>query len=301
MISNQPLVTIVAVSFNQEKYIFDTLNSIINQTYKNIQLIIADDGSTDNTKQLITQWIAINRPDTQFLNHPLNMGVTKNLNSAIPFIKGEYYQFIGCEDNMLPYKIQMQVKLLTDNKDISVVYSDMKLMDEDGNVFSKTHYQTFTEEIPQSGNIYGELIKKCFITTPTALMKTEVLKKIEGDNEKLDINDYDFWIRASKQFLFLYHNDITMNYRVVPNSLSRRGGILYFKNAFLVYYFNYDKRKPYRNIFNERMMFYFKNLRASGYKYTALYGIKAFLKSFNIYYLYVAIKYATLLFKGKKN
>lgn len=279
----------------------DTLNSVLNQTYPNIQLIIADDGSKDNTKKLIEEWIKEKRPDTTFLNHKINQGVTKNLNSAIPYIKGEFYQFIGCEDNMLPQKIEQQVQLLQSNPEFSIAYSDMQLMDTGGNIMPQTHYQQFVEEVPCSGDIYGELIKKCFITTPTALMRTEVLRTIEGDNEKLDINDYDFWIRASKHFKFLFHNDITMQYRVVPNSLSRRGGILIYKNSYLVYYLNYDKRKPFREVFDKRMMFYFKNLAAAGYKYTSVYAVKAFLKSYDWYYLYLGLRRMPLLLNGKLN
>lgn len=300
ILSNQPLVTIVAVSFNQEKYVTDTLNSILHQTYKNIQLIIADDGSTDGTKALIEKWIADNKSETVFINHPRNKGVTKNLNSALPFIKGKYYQFVGCEDILFPDKIEKQVYLLESNPQTGVVYSDMQLITPGGIKWKQTHYQYYTDEVPVNGNIYDSIIFKCFITTPSVLMRTEVLRDCGGDNELLDINDYDFWIRASKKFNFLYHDDVTILYRVVPDSLSRKEGITRFKNNFLVFYLNYDKRKQYRPVFDRRLLYNLKNLAGSDFKYTSKYALNAFSKTKNWYYLLMSLRYINLYFTGAK-
>jgi glycosyltransferase involved in cell wall biosynthesis len=294
-----PLVTIVAVCYNQEKYVCDTLNSVLNQTYPNIQFIIADDGSSDQSKQLISQWMAQYCPDAIFLNHPVNQGVTKNLNSALPYIKGDFYQFIGCEDNMLPRKIETQVNLFLAEPSADIVYSDMCLMDENGVLHEQTHYEQNYEEVPMNGDVYEELIKRCFITTPTALMRTKVLLALGGDNETMEINDYDFWLKASRKFQFLYHDDITMHYRVVPTSLSNRQGIIRFRNNFLVYYYNYDKRQPYREIFNFRLLFNVRNLAAQQYKYAPLYALKAFSKTMQPVYLFLCARYFKLWFTGK--
>lgn len=295
-----PLVTILAISYNQEKYVIDTLNSIKAQTYSNIQLIIADDGSKDNTKQLIREWVPENWPDAVFLDHPVNMGVTKNLNSGLPYIKGVYYQFIGCEDLMMPDKIEKQVTIFEQHPEVGVVYSDMYRMDEEGMLDSKTHYQrTGKYNVPVSGMVYEKMLERCFIATPTALIKSEILFDIGGDNEKLEVNDFDFWMRASKKYLFLYHLDITMKYRLVSTSISAKGNLFHYKNGFLLYYFNYDNRKAYRKIFNSRMFFSIQNLHHLKFKKTSLFSLKAFLKSGDIRFLYFTFLSAGLIFKGK--
>jgi len=296
-----PLVTIVAISYNQEKYVIETLNSLKSQTYPNIQLIIADDGSTDNTKQLIKEWIAVNWKDTLFLNHPVNQGVTKNLNSALPYIKGEYYQFIGCEDIMLPNKISMQIELLEKNLQYDIVYSDMLRMDENGTIKEFTHYTKFPLVEPQSGFIYESLIDQCFIATPTALMRIKVLFTIGGDNESLEVNDYDFWLRASKHFQFLYHNEITMKYRIVSTSISNRTGAFVYRNGFLTFYLNYDKRQPYRKKFDRRLVLGIKNLSANKFSKTSLFAFKAFLKTHKSIFIKYFIKGIPLYIKNKIN
>jgi len=295
-----PLVTILAISYNQERYVIDTLNSIKAQTYPNIQLIIADDGSKDNTKKLIREWIPRNWPETIFLDHPVNMGVTKNLNSGLPYIKGKYYQFIGCEDLMMPYKIETQVELLENNPEVGIIYSDMYRMNEDGVLYDKTHYQhTGKYNIPASGMVYEKMLERCFIATPTALIKSEVLFTIGGDNEKLEVNDFDFWMRASKRYLFLYHSDVTMKYRLVSTSISAKGNLFHYKNGFLLYYYNYDNRKAYRKIFNSRMFFSIQNLHHLKFKKTSLFSLKAFFKSGDIRFLYFAFLSTRLIFNGK--
>jgi len=298
---NSALVTIVAISYNQERYVIDALNSIKNQTYKNIQLIIADDGSKDNTKQLISGWLKDNWPDALFLNHPVNRGVTKNLNSALPYVKGEFYQFFGCEDFLLPKKIELQVNILINNPDYAIAYSDMYRMDVDGNYFPKTFYTFKDSNVPRTGWVYDYLLERCFISTPSALMRSEVVKSLGGDNEKMGVNDYDFWVRASKKFQFIYHSDVTIEYRVLPTSISARKGIFVYKNGFLLLYYNYDRRKKYKPIFDKKMLTGLQMLTNMKYRKTPILAFKAFLKSGKIKFLLKSIQCSPLLLTGKNN
>lgn len=298
-LKNLPLVTIVAISYNQERYVIDALNSIKNQTYKNIQLIIADDASKDGTKDLIKNWIAENWPNAIFLNHTHNKGIPKNLNSALPYIKGKYYQFLGCEDNLLPKKISLQVKLLEENPEYGVVYTDMQRMDVNGKLEEKTQYTFKNTNVPISGWVYDALLERCFISTPSALMRTEVLFSIGGDNEKLEVNDYDFWIRASKKYQFLYNPAVTIQYRVLPTSVSNKKGIFVYRNGFLMLYFNYDRRKKYRKIFNKKMRTGIVLLKDLKFRKTAIFSLKAFIKSGDLKFLFYAFKTFPLLFFGE--
>ncbi len=297
---DSPLVTIVAISFNQEKYIVQTLESIKNQSYKNIQLIIADDGSADQTKLIIREWIEKNWVDCLFLDHPKNKGVTKNLNSTLPFVKGEYYQFIGCEDIMLPGKIERQVELLQQNKDFDIVYSDMYRINEHGEMLDGTHYKVNSYNIPQSGFIYENLIDRCFIATPTALMRSKVLFDLHGDNEKLQVNDYDFWLRASRKFKFLFDEKPTMQYRILSTSISQRGGCFVFQNGFTMFYMNYDSRIPYKEKFNRRLLHGIKSLDGLKCKQTTMYSLKGFFKTGLFEFIKYAFKGIPYLFMGHK-
>ena len=301
MSDQQPLVTIVAVCYNQAHLVAETLDSIRNQTYPNIQLIIADDGSADGSKQAIESWIADNNSDAQFISHPVNLGLTRNINSAIPYIKGDYYQVFGCDDIMFPEKIEKQVRLLEENKLAGIVYSDMLLIDETGMQLDKTYYQRDAHKIPVSGYIYKNLIDVIFISTPSVLIRRTVLDELKYYNASLDYEDYDFFLRASRKFEFLYEESPTVRYRVYPNSMSAAGKKdIYFKNIFLIYYQHYDPNDRYKTDWLKKLLFATKNLYSLRFKYGAIYFTKAFLKTGKPVFLKFGLASIPFYFKGKK-
>ena len=301
MTQHQPIVTIIAVCYNQAHLVVETLNSIQTQTYPNIQLIIADDGSADDSQRVIREWIEHHAPATQFIAHEKNLGLTRNINSAIPYIKGEYYQVFGCDDIMFPEKIEKQVALLEENKEVGIVYSDMLLIDETGMQLDKTYYQRDAHKIPVSGNIYKNLIDVILISTPSVLVRKAVLDELKWYNATLDYEDYDFFLRASRKFDFLYDELPTVRYRVYPNSMSAAGKKdIYFKNIFLIYYQHYDPNDRYKTDWLKKLLFATKNLYSLRFKYGAVYFIKAFFKTGKPVFLKFGLASIPFYFKGKK-
>jgi glycosyltransferase involved in cell wall biosynthesis len=296
--NNFPLVTIIAVCYNQERYVAETLDSIKAQIYPNIQLIVADDGSTDGSKKIIQQWIKENYPDAIFIDHKKNLGLTKNINSAIPFIKGKYYQVFGCDDIMFPDKIKTQVSLLEQHSDIDVAYSDMELMDDAGNPLNQTYFQKHTYKKPFSGEHYDALIERIIISAPSVLIRTSVLQKLKNYNPSLDYEDYDFFLRAAKESRFIFTPVSTVRYRVTGNSLSTTPDqqLKYFTNALIIFLSNYDKRKLYREKFNTKILFIIKNLYALKCRQCGIYSVKAFLRTGNLQLLKYAVAGTRFIF-----
>ncbi|PQX55672.1 glycosyltransferase, partial [Cronobacter sakazakii] len=140
---NKPLVTIVVASFNAEKYILETLESCINQTYQNIEIIIVDDCSNDNSVQIIEQWC-----DEKKISHPSipcslvkserNSGIPANLNNSLHLIKGKWIKCIGSDDILLPEAISEFIKRLN-------LYAHW---DNIGAVF--TYFETFGANVKKS-------------------------------------------------------------------------------------------------------------------------------------------------------
>ena len=126
--SNNPIVTVVALCYNQEKYVIETLDSIAEQTYSNIQLIIADDFSKDNSSIKIMDWIQNHSDlDITIIQNKSNLGVTKTLNKCIDIAKGKYYQAIACDDILMPHKIEKMVKALENaKKDYVLIWGGRK-------------------------------------------------------------------------------------------------------------------------------------------------------------------------------
>ncbi|QEC69084.1 glycosyltransferase [Panacibacter ginsenosidivorans] len=296
------IVSIIAVCYNQAAYVADTLNSIKAQTYPNIQLIVADDGSEDGSKEVIKNWIAQNDPSAIFIDHQKNLGLTKNINSALPYIKGDYFQVFGCDDIMLPDKIERQVALLQANKDAGIVYSDMQLIDKEGHDLPLTYFQKHAYKQPFSGDHYESLINRIIPAAPTVLIKKGVLEKTGYYNEKLDYEDYDYFLRAAKHYSFIYEPTITVKYRVLESSLSNHNvyPVKYFRNLFTVLYSNYDTRKQYRQQFNDRLLFCIKNLYSLKYKNAFGLFSKALLKTGDTRLLKYTIASIPFMFTGIK-
>jgi len=278
-----------------------TLDSILLQDHTNIQLIIADDGSTDSSKEIIRNWTSENAPQTKFIDHAKNIGLTKNINSALPFIEGDFFQVFGCDDIMLPHKISSQVNLLMQNPGAGIIYSDMKLINADGQETGETYFQKHTYKKPVSGNIYAELIERFIISAPSVLIRRKVLDQLKSYNESLDYEDHDFFLRAAKDFTFIYMPGITVLYRVSGVSLSTAptDELKFYKNSFLIYYQRFDNSKKYREAYISKLIFYTKKLYSLRFRDCSRYFFRAFSRTGKMIFMKYAIAALPLYLSGK--
>lgn len=296
-----PLITIIAVCYNQEEWIEETLDSIKAQTYPNIQLIIADDASKDKSKQVIKNWIKTNNSNAVFIDHPVNLGLTKNINSAIPYVKGDYFQVFGCDDVMIPTKIEEQVAIMENDKSIGVVYSDMYMIGREGEKFDKSYFEKNEYKKPLSGYLYDDLVDRFIISAPSVLIRRNVLDELKGYNESLIYEDHDFFLRAAKNHHFFYMPGKTVLYRFTGTSLSTQPHFFkFYVNTFLIYYQNFDDRKQYKQRFSKKLLFYTKKLYDEKFKYGATYFTKAFFKTGDLTFLKFAVASLPFYFTSNK-
>lgn len=240
MNNNLPLVSVIAVCYNHEKYLVETLDSIINQTYKKIEIVILDDNSNDNSVELIENWITKNKTKCDFIKHQYNQGICSSLNESLSFCSGDYIQLISCDDKLVINKIEIQVnKYKQLPKEYGIVYSDAFIIDE----LSKNTKKKFLDKHLKakniqklSGNIFNELIKGNFIPAMSTLIKKEVFLKVGKYDEELDFEDYDFWLRASKFYKFYYIDDQLVYYRLHENNLHKKinAQMKWLKNNILI-------------------------------------------------------------------
>ncbi|AZQ61913.1 glycosyltransferase [Flammeovirga pectinis] len=219
-----PLVSIIALCYNQEKFIEETLNSIKDQTYQNIQLIIADDCSSDTSVEVIKKWISTNNYDCEFIIHQENRGICKTLNEALLKVKGEFYHAIACDDIMLKDKIKVQTEILSkSDNNVAMVYSDAYLIDDNGNQYDSRFIQRHRPRLLNfpSGNIFVDLAESNFIPAMGNLIKTKCVRKIGGYDERLTYEDYDMWLRISKKYEIVYSDYVSVKYRLHSNNMHR--------------------------------------------------------------------------------
>ena len=216
---NFPLVSVICLSYNHEAYVVESLNSVINQTYPNIELLIADDYSTDNSVGIIQKWLE-NHPNVFFLANEKNLGNTKTFNQLAKKAKGEFIIDLAADDILLPNCIEKQVNTFQNSnyRSLGIVYGNLIEIDEKGNFISNYYTE---EDHPESGDIYkmvvGRTTKICSVSS---MIKKSVLEKLGYYDENLAYEDLDLWIRTSREYEFEYIPEILAKKRVLSHSLS---------------------------------------------------------------------------------
>lgn len=235
---NMPLVSTIALCFNQGKFAVETLESIRNQTYPNIELIIMDDCSSDNSVEVIENWIKETGYPCLFIKHIQNQGICKSLNEAFSHCKGRFFQMIACDDIMLPEKTAVQVELLEkQGDDVAVVYSDAYLIKDDGT----PQYGWFIQkrrgfiDVP-TGYIYEDILKGNFIPAMSTLLVSNVIDKLGGWDNSLSYEDQDMWLRISKDYKFLFSDTPSVKYRNHQKNVTKKlSGMLGMETEFWIY------------------------------------------------------------------
>ena len=282
-----PLVSIVIPCYNHEDFVQDSIQSVIDQTYNNIELIIIDDGSKDNSISKIQEMIDSCEQRFvrfEFRSRP-NKGLSATLNEAIEWCKGEYYSAIASDDIMLKDKTQIQVDFLEKNNDIAAVFGGIKLIDsnnlEVGNRLSKSELYNFEKIIMHKHNL----------PAPTQLIRLEAIRKVGGYNSNLFIEDWYMWLKISQDSGIFYLNQFFTLYRKHDDNMSKKlkkmqQGRLEVLSCFKdsIYYDKALKRAKWINSHEEFMMNrkpeIFLNLFCMNPKKTTLMSIIYFKKYF---------------------
>lgn len=220
--TDAPLVTVIVGCFNHARFVEECLDAVRAQTYSNLEWIIFDDSSTDNSVAVIREWLRRNQVAANFIAHTKNVGVCKSLNEVIALARGKYVSMIAADDVWMPDKITMQVTLMEQlPESVGVAYSDAYRIDERGlpvaGMFIESHQKRGT---PPSGAIGGELWSDNFIPAMTTLIRKKCFDEVGAYDEQLGYEDWDMWIRISARFEFAFCSQPTARYRLVATSLS---------------------------------------------------------------------------------
>ena len=221
----QPLVSVICLCYNHERFIAEALDSVLAQTYTNLEIIIMDDCSTDNSVAIIQEYVR-KYPQLTFMSTGTNQGNTKAFNLAWRASKGEYIIDFATDDVLLPERVARQVAAFGKLDDTyGVVYSDAAYIDDEGR-HVRFHCQRNKAgaviSLAPSGDIFNHLLGRYFICPPTMMMKRQVFEELQGYDETLAYEDFDFWVRSSRRYKYFFLDAITTKRRLHANSLSQQ-------------------------------------------------------------------------------
>lgn len=217
----QPLVSVIIPAYNSEKYIVGAISSILAQTYKNLEIIIVDDGSTDSTARVVKDKINAKRyPLSAKYIHQKNGGPSAARNRGIRESKGEYIAFLDSDDIWLPEKIERQVNYCIDNSQCGLIYTGYDTCDENGIIVSKF----IKKEVSKKEILKNLYLKNVISTASTVMVRRECFDRVGYFDEALKVaEDWDMWIRILNLYDFYYINESLARYTIRKESQSYNG------------------------------------------------------------------------------
>ena len=221
----KPLVTIVALCHNHAPFLRAALDSVLAQDYPHLEVWLVDDASHDASPKILREY-ARAHPAWHLLLLPENVGNCRAFNQAFFRSKGEFIVDFATDDELLPQRLSQQVALFEQLPDTyGVVYSNCELLGEQGQ-FVRLHQQPDPRRPgqrlprPVSGWVFADVLSRYFISAPTMLMRRATLVALNGYDEALSYEDFDFWVRASRDWQFHYQDEATTRKRLHPRSKS---------------------------------------------------------------------------------
>lgn len=208
-----PLVSIITPVYNGEQYLLETIESALAQTYQNFELLIVNDGSTDNSADIIKPYLKDSR--VKYIEQK-NAGVAAARNTAIKQARGKYVGFLDQDDLWLNNKLEVQIAALEQDMNVALVHSRHDVIDLMGN---KTDYHL----IPRaSGYCLKDLFKENRIAVLTVLIRKTIFDEIGLFNEQLSgVDDYDMWLRVTLKYPIKYINQSLASYRFHDSNISK--------------------------------------------------------------------------------
>lgn len=207
------LVSVIMPVFNRENLVRDSLDSILNQSYGQVEIVLVNDGSTDNTLAVLREYEEKYQGQVIVVDQE-NQGPVKSRNNAIPYSNGEYIAFLDSDDLWVPDKLEKQIPLFVG--DVGLVYSAINIVNEHGEVVDTEYCE---EEV--RGDIYLYLLVKNRMTASSVVVLREAMDKVgHFDGSFSSAENWECWLRISKYYTADYINEPLVKYMRHSGNLS---------------------------------------------------------------------------------
>lgn len=220
-VKNQKLITVAIPSYNHSTYIEKCIESIASQSWKNIELIVIDDGSKDNSVEVIKS--SIEKYKNQFSTiktiYRENQGLCKTLNQALDISSGEYFSPIASDDYFLNEKLEKLADIFKKNSssELSAVYGGVNFIDKNGEPTGRIH-----RGHNNLVSFEDFFLFKVWVPAPSALFLTSDLRKIGGFNPETKVEDLDILLRLTKNGKKIFFSkEIVAEYRFHESNISK--------------------------------------------------------------------------------
>lgn len=225
----EPLVSVIVITYNSSKYVLETLESTKVQTYKNIELIISDDGSTDDTIEICRNWLENNQQRFKYsklITVEKNTGIPANCNRGVKASNGEWVKIIAGDDILKFKAISNYLRFVNNNENIQVLQSEVSHFNdtfEDKNFIASSDFKNHKFFYLPSKKQYRELLIRNRLSAPAVIFKKEVYSQVYGFDEEFKyIEDHPFYLKIlSKGIKIWLTKDVNVGYRIHNKSVQK--------------------------------------------------------------------------------
>ena len=254
MPENYPLVSILVPSYNHEKYVTRTLDSILEDNYPNKEIVIINDGSKDHSDEIIKNWIMEHEGIIKITYRSrANSGVCKTLNELVSLSSGKYLVPIASDDMLLPGSILKRVELLKNHPQKSVLVTDAVVIDEHDQVIMNSAIDDYNKKDKKrfkddEGILLSTLVSPQ-ISGPSVMMDRNVFEAVGPYHENLIAEDWYFYQRAAAKYLIFFDDQIAGKYRVhITNAsgLQVIGSVKMARTIAFTYWYNWNEMPTIR-------------------------------------------------------
>lgn len=206
------MISIIMPAYNAEKTIRESIQSIIAQTFIDWELIVIDDGSSDDTADILSE-LADSDSRIHFLQNEKNSGASYTRNRAVALAKGEWIAFLDSDDLWKPEKLEKQLALCDKYPDMVICYTASSFIDDNGKPYS--YVMSAIEKLT-----YNTLLRKNLMSCSSVMIRTSVMKEIKMPSDKMH-EDYFVWLTVLREHRIAYGiNEPLLVYRLCTNSKS---------------------------------------------------------------------------------
>ncbi len=270
-----PKVSVIIITYNRAQMLKTAMQTVLDQTFEDFELLIIDDGSPDDTENAVKSF---HDPRVRYIKHAQNQGEGGARNTGVQHAEGEYIAFLDDDDEWFPNKLQLQVELLASQPQVGFVHSALI------NFYAETGEEVEIKAPVQavSGNVFDDLLQENFVILSTVIARKACFDAVGPFDLSIPAGlDYDMWVRISQHYEFAYIDVPLIKYRKHLNKLGRNydlqiRGNEAFINKYNAYYNVMGKLNNTR-YFRLGLLYCFvnnfKNARRNYFKAIQLYPI----------------------------
>jgi glycosyltransferase involved in cell wall biosynthesis len=213
------MVSIVMTVFNGEKHLCKSIESVLNQTYRNFEFIIVNDGSTDLTQSILQEFSATDKRIVVINNQ--HKGIPYSANLGIYKAKGDFVARIDHDDIWMSNKLECQIKFLESNPDVSLLGSSVIPIDIDGNVDDRFFRLFNNSKEFDSGKFRRTILRNCLICHSSSIYRKDAFDEMGGYNTTFNTSlDYELWTRFAAKYKCFIDKEPLVYYRIWQGNIS---------------------------------------------------------------------------------